>query len=137
VAELRTATATPAPHFFEGTIDRGDLCAEILGACRLVNEPTGGGSAHGEQPHIVVVEAGEKPAQFILGSGRGERVAVGSGGQRKALGYSDPLAREHRIKLAERRGLAPDFGNGAQPDIAKPADIGLCRHRIHSPDEPA
>ena len=61
----------------------------------------------------MVVEAGEEPAQFILDAGRGERVAVRSRGQREAFGHSNPFGREHRIKLAERRCLAADFGNVA------------------------
>ena len=122
-----------AAFLFESAIGRGDFRTEMRGAGGLVNQPAGGGGALGEQCDIVVVEAGKKAAQFVLDTGRGERVAVGSGGQREAFGHSDPFGREHRIKLAKRRGLAADFGNVAQPDIAEPADIGLCRHRSYSP----
>ena len=83
----------------------------------------------------MVVETGKEPAELSLDTRLGERVAVGSGGQREAFGHSDSFGGEHRIKLAERRGLAPDFGNVAQPDIAEPADVRLCRHRMHSPSE--
>ena len=86
----------------------------------------------GEQRDIVMVETGEEPAQFVFDARCGERVAVGSGGQREAFGYSNPFEREHRIELAERGSFAANFGDVAQPDIAKPADIGLCRHWIHS-----
>ena len=124
-----------AAFLFESAIGRGDLGTKMRGTGGLVNQPAGGGGALGEQCDIVVVEGGEKATQFVLDTGRGERVAVGSGGQREAFGHSDPLGREHRIKLAKRRGLAADFGNVAQPDIAEPADIRLCRHRMHSPRE--
>ena len=79
----------------------------------LVNQPTGDGGALAEQRHIVVVEAGEKPVKFVLDPRRGERVAVGSCGQRKAFSHPYPFGGEHRIKLAERRSLAADFGNVA------------------------
>ena len=84
----------------------------------------------------MVVETGKEPAELSLDTRLGERVAVGSGGQREAFGHSDSSGREHRIKLAMRRGLAADFGNIAQPDLAEPADIGLFLHRMHSLGRP-
>ena len=112
-----------AAFFFEGAIGRGDFRTEMRIAGRLVNQPAGGNGALGEQCHIVVVECGEKPAQLVLDAGPGERVAIGPSGQREALGHSDPLGCEHRIKLAERRVLAANFGDVAQPDFTEPADI--------------
>jgi hypothetical protein len=107
----------------------------MRGAGGLVNQPPGGGGALGEQCDIVVVEAGEKAPQFVLDTGRGERVAIGSSGQREAIGHPDTLRLEHRVELSEGWVFATYLGNVAQPDIAEPADIGLYGHRMHSPGE--
>src|SRR5271170_2544614 len=79
-----------------------------------------------------MVEVGEKSMQLALYTGPGERVTIGSSSQGEALRHPDALCREHPIELAERGVLAAYCRDVFQPEIAEPADIRLCRHRIHS-----
>ena len=69
---MRAGTA----FLFERAIGRGDLRTEMRRTGSLVNQPAGGIGALAEECHIVVVETEEKPAQFVLDTGPGERVAV-------------------------------------------------------------
>ena len=75
----------PPAFLFERAIGSGNLLAQPLHSRSPHRRAARRGGALGEQRHIVMIEIRHQPAQLVLDAGRGERVAIGFGGQRKAV----------------------------------------------------
>ena len=57
--------------------------------------------ALGQKLYIVVIEIGEEAAQLVDRPGRRERLAIGAGSERKAVGDPTAIRREQGIELAQ------------------------------------
>ena len=69
----------------------------------------GSRSALDEQRHIVMIEIGEKRTQFVDRPGSRERLAVGTGGERKAVGNPTAIRGKQGIELAIAGGCGREF----------------------------
>ena len=49
----------------------------------------------------MVIEIGEKPAQFVDRPGSCEHLAIGTGSERKAVGNPTAIRREQGVELAQ------------------------------------
>ncbi len=103
-----------------GLADQG---AQIVLGRRRVNDAARLRGAFLQQIDVGLVEPVQKIVKLVPGVRRGQRVAIGLGGEREAVRHPDALRRENRIKLAERGVLAADQSNIVQPGISEPAHI--------------
>ena len=66
-----------AAFLFELAISRGDFLAQLRIAGRVIHQLSSRSGALSKHDHIVMVEAGQQPAQFVFDAGCGKCRAIG------------------------------------------------------------
>ena len=104
------------------------LLPQLLDSRGAIDDAARFGGSLGEQVDAPLVELSEEPVKRLPRLCGGERVAVGRGGEGKAIRHQDAFGGQRRIHLSQGRVLAADQTDVVEPDLGKPADIVACRH---------
>ncbi len=101
---------------------------QFIAVGRVVDELARRGGPLGEKVDAPLVELVKELVQPLPGVGGGEGIAVGFGGERKAIWNQHAFLGQRRVQLPQRSVLAADQRDVAEPNVGKPADIVVRRH---------
>src|SRR5579863_4237747 len=113
----------------EFAVGRGNLLPQRVTSSRLVDDLACFGGAPRKRNDVARVDAVEEMMQLPSGIRFGQGVAIGLGGERKAVGHPDSLGGQDGIEFTQRGVFSADDRYVFEPDFPKPADVRWCRHR--------